>query len=73
MKSHVQLIFSDLWDPDKFQICAKEKSILEFRLVSMGIRKMQKKLQQGQKVPKNGLTEPPFGEYFVRSHYFSMQ
>ena len=29
----------------------------------MGIRKMQKKLQQSQKVPKNGLTEPPFGEY----------
>ena len=58
----MQLIFSDLWDLDKLQICAKGKSILEFRSVSKGIRKMQK-LATEQRSTKNSLTEPPFGKY----------
>ena len=62
MQSHMQLIFGDLWDLDKLQICVKEKSILEFRSVSKGIRKMQK-IETEQIVPKKCLTEPPFGEY----------
>ena len=40
MQLHVQLILGDLWDLDKFQICAKEKSISEFRSVSICTQKM---------------------------------
>ena len=42
MQLPMQLIFGDRWDLDKLQTCAKGKSILEFRSVSKGIRKMQK-------------------------------
>ena len=62
MQLLMQLIFGDLRDLDKLQTYLKGKSILEFRSVSKGVRKMQK-LKQSKKVPKNGLTEPPFGEY----------
>ena len=58
----MQLIFGDPWDLDKLQICAKGKSILEFRSVWKEIQKMQK-IKTEQKVPKTGLTEPPFGTY----------
>ena len=37
MQLPMQLIFSDLWDLDKLQTCAKGKSILEFRFVSKEI------------------------------------
>ena len=40
MQLLMQLIFSTLWDLDELQICAKEKSILEFCSVSKGIRNM---------------------------------
>ena len=40
MHLRMQLIFGDLWDFDKFQTCAKGKSILEFRSVSKEIKKM---------------------------------
>ena len=62
MQLPMQVIFGDLWDLDKLQTCVKGKSILEFRSVSKEIHKMQK-IQHSKKVPKNGLTEPPFGEY----------
>ena len=58
----MQLMDDDLWDRDKLQTCAKGKSILEFRSVSMGSERW-KKLQQRKKVPENGLFEPPFREY----------
>ena len=51
MQLSMQLIFGDLWDLDKLQICAKAKSILEFRSVSKAIQKC-KKLQQSKKVPQ---------------------
>ena len=38
----MQLIFGDLWDLDKLQICAKGKSILECPSMSKEIQKMQK-------------------------------
>ena len=42
MQLPMQLIFGDRWDLDKLQICAKGKSILEFRSVWKKIQKMQK-------------------------------
>ena len=39
MQLPMQLNFSDLWDLDKLQICAKVKSILEFRSVWKEIQK----------------------------------
>ena len=60
----MQLIFSDLRDLDKPHTCVKGKSILEFSSVSKGITKMQK-IKTEQKSTKNGLTEPPFGEYML--------
>ena len=66
MQLPMQLIFSDLWDLDKLQTCAKGKFILEFRSMWKEIRKIQK-IKTEQKSTKNGLTEPPFGEYiFIR-------
>ena len=43
MQLLMQLIFSNLWDLDKLQTCAKGKSVFEFRSVWKEIRKMQKK------------------------------
>ena len=66
MQLPMQLIFGVSWDLDKLQICAKGKSILEFHSVWKGNpknSKKSKKLKHNKKVPKNGLTEPPFGEY----------
>ena len=60
MQLHMQLIFGDLWDFDELQICAKEKSVLEFRSVSKGIRNMQKIATEPKGTKENGLTEPPF-------------
>ena len=62
MQSLMQLMFGDFWDLNKSQIREKGKSISEFRLESICIRKI-KKIATELKVPKNGLTEPPFGEY----------
>ena len=62
MQLPMQLIFGDRWDLDTLQICAKGKSILEFCSVWKEIQKC-KKFKQSKKVPKPGLTEPPFGEY----------
>ena len=42
MQLPMQLIFSDRWDLYKLQICAKGKSILEFRSVWKEIQKIQK-------------------------------
>ena len=42
MQLPMQLIFGDLWDLDKLQTCAKEKSILEFHSVWKEIKKIQK-------------------------------
>ena len=73
MKSHVQLIFSDLGDLDKLQICAKGKSISEFHSVSMGIRKMEK-MQQSQKkkkYPRKGGSMKPF-KYFVLFNFLHL-
>ena len=66
MQLPMQVIFCVSWDFHKFQICAKVKSILEFYSVWKGSPKKfkkSKKLKHSKKVPKNGLTEPPFGEY----------
>ena len=41
MQSHMQLMFGNLSDVDKLQICVKGKSILEFCFVSKGIQKVQ--------------------------------
>ena len=54
----MQLIFGV--NLNKLQICAKGK-ILEFHSVLKGNPKKSKKLKHSKKVPKNGLTEPPFG------------
>ena len=68
----MQLIFRNRWDPDKLYICARGKSILEFRSVWKEIQK-SKKLKHSKKVPKNGLTQPPFGEYVYLIRSTSMQ
>ena len=52
MQLPMQLIFSDRWDVNKLQTCAKGKSILEFHSVWKEIQKIQKKLKQSKKVPK---------------------
>ena len=62
MQLPMQLIFSDRWDLDKLQTCAKEKSILKFRSVSKGIRNIQK-IATEQKSTKTGMTDPAFGEH----------
>ena len=47
MQLPMQLIFSDRWDLDKLQTCAKGKSILEFRSVWKEVQKIQKfKIEQ---------------------------
>ena len=48
----MQLIFGDLWDLDKFQTCAKGKSILEFHSMSKEIQKMQKSATEQKKYQK---------------------
>ena len=48
----MQLMDDDLWDLDKLQTCAKGKSILEFRSVSMGIRKCKKKKKNCNRAKK---------------------
>ena len=49
LQSHMQLIFGDLSDLDKLLVCVKGKSILEFRSVSKGNRKMQKNWNRAKK------------------------
>ena len=52
MQLPMQLIFSDLWDLDKHQTCAKGKSVFQFRSVWKEIRKMQKNCNRSKKYQK---------------------
>ena len=64
MQLPMQLIFSDLWDLDKLQTCAKGKSIFEFRSVLKEITKMQK-IKTEQKSTKTWFDWAAFWRIYV--------
>ena len=62
MQLPMQLIFGDLRSWQASNLCQRKINFgFPFRV--KGKSKKCKKLQQSKKVPKNGLTEPPFREY----------